>query len=225
MRSWLFMIVAMSLLPAMASAQAAFSAAGALSNSGSTSESGSAANGGSAGSTLNFNSETIGSNDIPANQTIRNNTQAPDVVISGANACGLPIGASTSIMGFGFGLGATPTDKGCEHRDDAAAMHALGHDDVAIGIMCEQADVAQAMSATGHPCPPVGTPTTAAIEPSQPLPTGDNNTAVNQEISATPPAPIMAGYALQHQEWCRGLSPANPEDVPYIQYDCGGMVN
>lgn len=162
--------------------------------------------------------------DPNSTSTIRNNTQAPDVVISGANACGLPFGASTSIFGFGFGMGATPTDKGCEHRDDAAAMHALGHDDVAMGIMCEQADVSQAMSATGHPCPPVNQPGGQPVAYSQPIPTGDVNTTINQEVAVTPPVAVAdTDYAAQHVAWCRTLDPNNHRDVPYIQYDCGGV--
>lgn len=190
------------------------------SNSSSTSGSTSMGTGGYAG--VNFNYAVT---DPPANNTtntLRNNTPAPDVVINGANACGLPVGASTSIMGFGFGVGATPTDKGCEHRDDAAAMHALGHDDVAIGIMCEQKDVADAMAATGHACPPVGQPPSEPVAATQPIPTGDMNANMNNEV-AVPPAPAPAGYVKDHQDWCEGLNPNSHEDKPYIMYDCQGV--
>jgi hypothetical protein len=191
-------------------------------NAGAASEAGSSSAGGNAGATINYapvtNYPSATSSTVTENGTLRTNTQAPDVVISGANACGLPLGASTSILGFGFAAGATPTDKGCERRDDAAALHALGHDDVSMAIMCESPDVANAMNATGHACPPVNGGSAPPIAATQPMPTGDMNTNLNNEVAATP-APV-ADYVSQHESWCKTLNPDNPHDVPYIQWDC-----
>jgi hypothetical protein len=205
------------------------------SNAGSSAYSGSQANGGtgSAGAGVNFNYSTSTTQNIPANTTsnitengtLRGNTQAPDVVISGANACGLPLGASTSILGFGFAAGATPTDKGCERRDDAAAAHALGLNDVAVGIMCESPDFANAMAGTGHACPPVAQAQQRPVAAAQPLPTGDANANMNNEVAATAPAPAMSDYALEHRAWCKTLNPADPKELPYIEYDCRGISN
>lgn len=205
-----------------------------FSESGANSTAGSNANvdaGGAAGATINQTYNTVP--DPNANyhstvttdgtQTIRNNTQAPDVVTSGANACATPIGASTSVLGFGFGFGATPVDKGCERRDDAAAMHALGHDDVAMGIMCESQDVADAMTATGHQCPSAGAPVSPPVAAAQPMPTGDANTNLNNEVATTPPPAPVADYVSEHRAWCKTLNPADPREMPYIEYDCSGI--
>ena len=216
MRSFILTIAALAAMAAPAYAQSSFAGA----NAGANSSSGSTASGGAAGAVLNFSTSTVDSNNIPGTQTIHNDTQAPDVVISGANACGLPMGASTSVLGFGFGVGATPTDKGCEHRDDAAAMHALGHDDVALGILCEQKDVSDAMAATGHQCPPVNGGSGQPIAQNQPLPTGDINTNLNNVVAVTPPPTPVADYVSSHAAWCKTLNPDNPRDVPYIAWDC-----
>jgi hypothetical protein len=221
MRS-LIIISAVALLSASpALAQNSLSGAGAISGSSSYSGSQSAANGGSSGASINYSiDDNIPSNTTGTlNETTRQNTQAPDVVISGANACGVPMGASTSVLGFGFGFAGTPVDKGCERRDDAAAAHALGLNDVAVGIMCESPDFSSAMSATGHACPPVGQPQSQPVAYSQPVPTGDRNMTVNQEVAETPQTD-QANYAAQHQAWCSTLNPGNPKDRPYIQYDC-----
>ena len=199
------------------------------SSPGSRSVSGSQADGGAANGSagIDFNYSTSTTQNIPADTsihedgTVRGNTQAPDVVVSGANACGVPMGASTSVLGFGFGFAGTPVDKGCERRDDAAAAHALGLNDVAVGIMCESPDFADAMQATGHGCPPVGQPQQRPVAATQPLPTGDVNANLNNAVAVQPPAPsAQASYAADHQAWCAGLNPANPADKPYLTYDC-----
>ena len=116
-------------------------------NSTANSYSGATANPTANGSVANTNNF-----DYPSTQTIRNNTDAPDVVISGANTCALPVGGSTSILGFGFGVAATPTDKGCERRNNANALYALGYKSAAIELMCQDKEVAKAMSSAGTTC-------------------------------------------------------------------------
>jgi hypothetical protein len=113
---------------------------------------------GASQSGVSINETTTDSGNYPADQTIRNNTQAPDIVTSGANACALPIGGSTSVLGFGFGFGATPTDKGCERRDNAAALFAMGYRSAAVAIMCQDDSVARAMRAVGSSCTPDASP-------------------------------------------------------------------
>lgn len=90
----------------------------------------------------------------PSTQTIHNNTQAPDVIVSGANQCALPIGASTSILGVGVGLSATPVDQGCERRNNANALYALGYKAAAVSLMCQDASVRKAMGEVGASCDP-----------------------------------------------------------------------
>jgi hypothetical protein len=125
---------------------------------------------GASQSGVNITETTTDSGNTPADQTIRNNTQAPDIVTSGANACALPIGGSTSVLGFGFGFGATPTDKGCERRDNAAALFAMGYRSAAVAIMCQDDSVARAMRAVGSSCTPDASPV-AVSAPQVPIAT------------------------------------------------------
>jgi hypothetical protein len=125
---------------------------------------------GASQSGVSINETTTDSGNYPADQTIRNNTQAPDIVTSGANACALPIGGSTSVLGFGFGFGATPTDKGCERRDNAAALFAMGYRSAAVAIMCQDDSVARAMRAVGSSCTPDASPV-AVSAPQMPIAT------------------------------------------------------
>jgi hypothetical protein len=140
----------------------------------------------------------------PSNETLHDNTQAPDVVVSGANQCALPIGASTSILGVGVGLAATPTDKGCERRDDAAALLALHLPGAAVATMCQDKNVAKAMNTAGTPCDIVEArlrnitlpPEAAAYKPSAMTPVIKPNTPtmVCHEVFVAPANPNGAGY-------------------------------
>jgi len=185
-------VLTLTFLPLCAQAQNALS--------GSSSGSSSSSRSGNSGATVNYStSETYST---PANQTLaetsndtlRNNTQAPDIVTSGANVCALPMGASTSILGFGFGLSANPTDKGCERRNNAAALFALGYRPAATELMCQDKDVSAAMTAAGTPCNAVTVPTPIAV--------------------AAPARPYQ-------NPLCAGLNPNSAEDQPYwVNYHC-----
>jgi hypothetical protein len=123
---------------------------------------------GASQSGVSINETTTDSGNYPANQTIRNNTQAPDIVTSGANACALPIGGSTSVLGFGFGFGATPTDKGCERRDNANALNIMGYHAAAVALMCQDDTVAKAMASVGSSCTPGAVSVAQVVQPPSP---------------------------------------------------------
>jgi len=131
-------------------------------------------------------------------QTIHDNTQAPDVVVSGANQCALPIGASTSILGVGVGLAATPVDAGCERRNDANALLALGLRPASIALMCQDKNVQKAMKTAGTPCDQVG----KLSQPVDPKP-------VIKLVQANP-------MAIQRANFCATLDPRIKGDKPYI---------
>jgi hypothetical protein len=72
---------------------------------------------------------------------------------AGANPCliGIGGGAAGGPIGFSFNLGRS--DQGCQRRSDAAAWHALGHDDVAVARMCQDDDNRIAYESVGFICP------------------------------------------------------------------------
>lgn len=131
-------------------------------------------------------------------QTIHDNTQAPDVVVSGANQCALPIGGSTSILGVGVGLAATPTDTGCEDRNDANALLALGLRPESIALMCELPDVKKAAKLAHTTCDQLILTATAAQTP-------------KVEVVAAPDP-----LAAERKKFIDSLSWKNPGDRPYI---------
>lgn len=120
---------------------------------------------------------------------INDNVPAPDMVIEGANVCALPVSASASFLGIAGGIAATPVDHGCEGRDDAAAMLALGRKDVAMAIMCQQADVKKGAASLGMSC-------------------GD----LVKQSTARPVVQVVSTQAA----FCSTLNPSSPEDRPYI---------
>jgi len=44
-------------------------------------------------------------------------------------------------------------DLGCQRRQDAQVLHALGQEAAAVALMCQDRDVRQAMLDAGTPCP------------------------------------------------------------------------
>lgn len=58
-----------------------------------------------------------------------------------------------SVPSFSLSLGTTWHDEACERRYNAAIMHDLGHDRIAIAVMCEDETIAAADALTEHLCP------------------------------------------------------------------------
>jgi hypothetical protein len=146
---------------------------------------------GASQSGVSINETTTDSGNYPADQTIRNNTQAPDIVTSGANACALPIGGSTSVLGFGFGFGATPTDKGCERRDNANALNIMGYHAAAVALMCQDDTVAKAMASVGSSCTP-GNAAPVAAAPVAQVPQPPTPGLATGPSAMVTPVPVLA---------------------------------
>ena len=72
---------------------------------------------------------------------------------AGANPCLIGVGGSGAGGPIGLSFTFGRSDAGCQRRSDAAAWHALGHDDVAIARMCQDADNHAAFEAVGYTCP------------------------------------------------------------------------
>jgi hypothetical protein len=175
-------------IPALASAQSdptTTSRANSIGQAASQSISGASQSG------VSINETTTDSGNYPADQTIRNNTQAPDIVTSGANACALPIGGSTSVLGFGFGFGATPTDKGCERRDNANALNIMGYHAAAVALMCQDDTVAKAMASVGSSCTP-GNAAPVAAAPVAQVPQPPTPGLATGPSAMVTPVPVLA---------------------------------
>lgn len=72
----------------------------------------------------------------------------------GANPCLVGSGAGAAGGPVGFSINIGRSDEACTRRNDAAAFHAMGMDNVAIARMCQDRDNADAFfSATGYACP------------------------------------------------------------------------
>jgi hypothetical protein len=54
--------------------------------------------------------------------------------------------------GFGFSIGSTWTDSGCDRRYNAQMLNQLGARQAAIALMCQDVAVKQAMETAGTPC-------------------------------------------------------------------------
>lgn len=181
-------------LPAMAQAQTGNMAA----NSHSTALSASGAYTGPSSSGVSITSTTTNSGNIPSDQTIHQNVQAPDVVTSGANLCALPVGGSVAFLGGGGGLAFSAKDQGCEDRSDAAAWYAMGDKNMAIAMMCATPeDQKQAALMAVDPCSP------ATLQAAQ-------------TVSLKPPAPPET-----HQV-CRQVfvPPADPNGAGAMKEEC-----
>jgi hypothetical protein len=133
-------------------------------------------------------------------ETIHNNTQAPDLVVSGANVCAMPVGGSLSLLGTGGGVAMTALDHGCEVRANASALWQMGYRPAATMLMCSDKDVAKAMAATHTPCDGSTPPDNVAVSQ---VPAKVEQVAVNP-------------MAVERAKFCASLSPKNRADRPYI---------
>ena len=118
---------------------------------------------------------------------------------AGANPCLVGVGASGAGGPIGLSFTFGRNDEGCQRRSDAAAWHALGHDDVAVARMCQDDDNRQAFESLGMVCPQdrPKTTTVAMVAPVAPM------------LAAAPPAPAPAPVQVaalpptpRHPDWC-----------------------
>jgi hypothetical protein len=76
---------------------------------------------------------------------------------AGANQCLVGMGGGAAAGPIGFNINIGKNDEGCTRRSDAAAWHAMGMDNVAVGRMCQDLKNADAFFATfGLACPGTG---------------------------------------------------------------------
>lgn len=78
---------------------------------------------------------------------------APGLAAAGIEACLGSNSAAVSGGGWGFSLGGTKVDEGCEARLDARTLHAFGHSRAAMTRLCLRPLVREAMAMAGTPCP------------------------------------------------------------------------
>ena len=113
---------------------------------------------------------------------------------AGANPCLIGVGGSGAGGPIGLSFTFGRSDAGCQRRSDAAAWHALGHDDAAIARMCQDDDNHAAFEAVGYTCP--------QARPKAVL------TAVNVPVAAAPPPPaalipvVVQVVASARPWWC-----------------------
>lgn len=89
---------------------------------------------------------------------------APNLVM-GSEVCAQSQTAGGSSPVFGFSLGITHDNQGCNMRRNAATLAALGAHNAAVELMCSDDDVRAAMRNAGTPCAADRAPApTAAIE-------------------------------------------------------------
>ncbi len=123
---------------------------------------------------------------------------------AGANPCLVGVGGSGAGGPIGLSFTFGRSDAGCQRRSDAAAWHALGHDDVAVARMCQDDDNHAAFEAVGYTCPqrrPNAAPTAA----NAPLPRQVGDAPPPVAIAAVAPAPIAVAIpvaAKPRPSWC-----------------------
>ena len=151
---------------------------------------------------------------------------------AGANPCLIGIGGSAAGGPIGLSFTFGRSDEGCQRRSDAAAWHALGHDDVAVARMCQDDDNRTAFEAIGFLCPqsrPKGAQVAMLAPPSAPSAGGPapqpmNYAPVlpNPAIAAQPTPGMVATrlpQATDRPDWC-GVVTGPKERASYKQA-CG----
>lgn len=87
--------------------------------------------------------------------------QAARIPVATAYASGLTASNGTCMgsssmggqgMSFGFSLGSTWKDAGCDRRYNAQALAAVGQAKAAVALLCQDSDIAAAMELAGTPC-------------------------------------------------------------------------
>ena len=131
---------------------------------------------------------------------------------AGANPCLIGVGASGASGPIGLSFTFGRSDAGCQRRSDAAAWHALGHDDVAIARMCQDDDNRQAFESLGMLCPQnrARLVPAAAVAPTAPPPAAIAATAPVQFApapAAVPqPRPMLVASRSTAPDWCTAVT-------------------
>ena len=104
-----------------------------------------------------------GTTNNPADQTVKysgHTWTTPSVqgsYFAGANGCLVGKGGGIAGGPIGLSFSSGSNDPSCDRRNDAAAWHALGFDNIAVARMCQDLGNADAFfSATGFACPGKG---------------------------------------------------------------------
>lgn len=112
------------------------------------------------------NSTTVqvmaGTSHAPANTSVEHSGAVygtPNVggsYFGGSNGCLVGTGGGIAGGPVGFSVNIGRNDEGCDRRNNAAALKALGLQNAAIALMCQDSSVADAFFAThGKVCPGV----------------------------------------------------------------------
>ena len=132
---------------------------------------------------------------------------------AGANPCLIGVGASGAGGPIGLSFTFGTNDKGCQRRSDAAAWHALGHDDVAISRMCQDDENRRAFEAIGYTCPQDRVKPVAAAAPA----TSAMVLASAAPMPVAPPAPAAKPRFVQ-PDWCSSVT--GPAERAHYQQTC-----
>lgn len=182
--------------------------------------------------------DTAGSGSAPSTANIRysgHEWTTPSVqgsYFAGANPCLIGIGGSAAGGPIGLSFTFGRSDEGCQRRSDAAAWHALGHDDVAVARMCQDEDNHAAFEAIGFLCPqgrprgaqvvmmaPTAIPSTSGPVP-QPM--GYSPVLPNPAIAAQPTPGMVATrlpQATDRPDWCGVVT--GPKERASHKQACG----
>lgn len=151
---------------------------------------------------------------------------------AGANPCLIGIGGSAAGGPIGLSFTFGRSDEGCQRRSDAAAWHALGHDDVAMARMCQDDDNRNAFEAIGYLCPqnrPKGAQVAMLTPPVAPPAAGPASQPMsyapvlpNPAIAAQPTPGMVATrlpQATDRPDWCGVVT--GPKERGHYKQACG----
>lgn len=126
------------------------------------------ANGGNAkasgGNSRNDNASSAQGNTTNTNVAVAGDTvtyEAARIPVATAYAAGLTASNGTCMgstsaggqgMSFGFSVGTTWKDGGCDRRYNAQALASVGQAKAAIALLCQDPDIKTAMETAGTPC-------------------------------------------------------------------------
>jgi hypothetical protein len=115
-----------------------------------------AASGSEASNTVNVLAITgaQGASEVTSKGHVWTTPNASAGYFGGANPCLVGESAAGAGGPIALSFSKAKSDEGCNRRSNAAALHALGLDPVAIALMCQDMAVADAFyAATSYACP------------------------------------------------------------------------
>jgi hypothetical protein len=114
----------------------------------STRSSAQAISGGSTSNAVSGGSTSSNSVVITAPQAAKIPDNTPDVGLAvppATSPCRIPVGAGGSSPGLGLTIGFSTLDEGCDTREDARTLWAVGLQGAAYARLCQKAEMAKAM--------------------------------------------------------------------------------